>query len=442
MSQPRPTIDQFGRYTDRAQSVMARAHGHAQRLRQTSIDTEHLLLAITDAGEGTAAMALAALNISLVAIRRETTSQASSGQTTPGKSIRMSAAASAVLDRAEREADTLGHHYVGTDHLLLALATQTGSLAALVLAGLSLSDDRLRAVVRDLLNAYPQGRRTGEEPTPERVVAGRRFALPAAHGSYNEDIGEARWQKELAIDAEHFEAAAAWRTEEKRLRAGKRDLINNWAAGIDTVALVDEIDRLYRQADRLRDLLHEHGITAGEPTDPGKGNGRRERRPPKPIPASDRSVTNRSVDTPADHATVGKHAPSVAATAEPVVSAHQDSVNIRGWLEGNHDQIALVKQLIEDTIHQRWHNFSWKFPPEQLTGHWYALYGAHIGTASVDWFHEQLRQFATLAPASADNQLRGLFIATSSKGETIQWHVKNRQVHTVPGDPRHDQLDT
>ena len=130
MSQPQPTTDRFERYTDRADAVIALAHYHAQRLRRDNIDTEHLLLAITEAGNGTAAMALAALGVSLDDVRRETQAPARAGHRRPGESIQFAVAASIVLDRAQHEADTMGHQYVGTDHLLLALTAQTPTRAS------------------------------------------------------------------------------------------------------------------------------------------------------------------------------------------------------------------------------------------------------------------------------------------------------------------------
>nr|BFE70556.1 hypothetical protein GCM10020092_038570 [Actinoplanes digitatis] len=117
----------------------------------------------------------------------------------------MSAAASAVLDRARREADAMGHHYVGTDHLLLSLTAQPGSVAARVLAGIGVTGDHLRPEVARLLDAHPRARRTRDEPTYEQVIGGRRFAVPPAIGAH------------------------------------------------------------HRQAERLRDLLHRHGVTVDHP---------------------------------------------------------------------------------------------------------------------------------------------------------------------------------
>jgi hypothetical protein len=443
MSQPQPSTDPFERYTHRAQTVMALAHDRARRLRRDEIDTEHLLLAITDARDSTAAMALAALSIPLDDLRSQTQTHADAGQGGPGKSIPLSAAVSAVLDRAQHEADAMGHHYVGTDHLLLALTTLTASVAAQVLAGIGVTDDRLRPEVARLLNAHTRGRRTSDEPTAEQVIGGRRFALPTALNAHNRDITEARRQKELAIDDQDFDAATAWRDEEKRLVAAKRDLADTCAAAIGTAGLVDELDRLYHQAERLRDLLHRHGIPVDRPEpDQRESAARRERRSP-PTVASTTATGEHSREAAAEHRPAVVHpVPTVDATSKPVAVAPQDGVNIRGWLEGDEEHIALVRRHIEATIHEHWHNFSWTFPPRQVNGHWYAFYGAHIDTASVGWFADQLREFAAFAPDASNNQLRGVFAATGPNNATTRWLIRDRQVVTAPGDPAQEHLGT
>jgi hypothetical protein len=430
MSQPQPTTGSFERLTARAHRVIGLAGAHAWHGGRDSIDTEHLLLAIAEVGEGTAAMALAALRISLDEVHRATVDAAGPGhgRAAPHRSMPFTAAAGAVLDRARREADTLGHLFVGTDHLLLALTTQTGSIAAQVLTTLGVTEDQLRPQVERLLNIYPQGRQTDLEAAADRIPGGRRFALPVALDASTDEIAEARWQKELAVDDEDFVAAAVWRDEEKRLLAAKHELANTWAARVGTVGLVEEIDRLYRQAEQLRDLLDHHGITVELPCfEPWREPASRERRPP-PDPAAGRSRRT-AADDPAR-----QKAPTIEGPVEPVAVAPETSVNIRGWLEGEPDHIALVNQFIEDSIHDHWLNVLWRFPGAHQSGHGYAFYGGHMDTASVDWFTGQLRRLAAIAPETAANHLRGLFLATGPNDETVRWFVRNRQLVIVPGE--------
>jgi ATP-dependent Clp protease ATP-binding subunit ClpC len=224
------------RYTDRADAVLALARGHAQRLRRAAVEPEHLLLAIADAGEGVALNVLASLGVSRDLLRGAVLCRAEPGEHWPGRPVALSEPAAAALARAEKEAEVLAHPRIGTEHLLLALAAE--GLGAQVLAGLGVEEGRLRAKVR-----HPRDAGRGSP--------GRRFALPPGLDAGNRQIAAARRQKDHAIDTGNLESATAWRREEKRLLDRKRGVIEAWAAGISTVDLVDEIDRLYRLHDAL-----------------------------------------------------------------------------------------------------------------------------------------------------------------------------------------------
>jgi len=218
------------RYSDRADAVLALARGHAQRLRRSAVEPEHLLLAIADAGEGAALSVLASLGVSRDLLRGAVLCRAEPGDQWPGRPVDLSPPAAAALTRAEKEAEVLAQQRVGTEHLLLALAAD--GIGAQVLDGLGVEEGRLRAAVR-------RPRPAAAEP------AGRRFALPSGLDATNRQIATARRQKDHAIDTGNLGAATTWRREEKRLLDRKRRVIDAWAAGISTVDLVDEIDRLY-----------------------------------------------------------------------------------------------------------------------------------------------------------------------------------------------------
>lgn len=272
--------DLFGHYTDRARAALAAAQEHARRSGSASVEPEHLLLGLTGPGGDVASMVLAAVGVSPEAVHRETVSHVSVGSVDRRGSLALSVSTQDVLAQAEREADILGHPHVGSEHLLLALAGQPAGVAGQVLATLGLDDGLLRAATQRLLTGLGHGVRSKEEPTLDRVLGGRRFALPTGLEEINEEIAEARWQKEVAIDAQEFEVAAAWRDEEKGHLARKRGLARAWVTDAGDLALVDEIERLYRQADRLRDLLDRHGLDPyeGDPAPPAR-DGARTRRP-------------------------------------------------------------------------------------------------------------------------------------------------------------------
>ena len=130
----------FERYTERARRVLFFARYEASQLGSVSIGSEHLLLGILRDG-GVHSQAFAATALDYVAVRQEL-ADAVAGSAKFATSVEMpfAAAAKAALDAAVREADRLKDPYIGTEHLLLALLHETGTVVAGILsrAGLRL----------------------------------------------------------------------------------------------------------------------------------------------------------------------------------------------------------------------------------------------------------------------------------------------------------------
>lgn len=116
------------------------------------------------------------------------------------------------------------------------------------------------------------------------------------------------------------------------------------------------------------------------------------------------------------------------------------AVNIRGWLEGDTDQVVLVQRYIDDSVADHWYNFCWAFPHQQDSGHWYAFYGAFVDAEEIDWFVDQLRRIAELGARSGEGRIRGLFLATDARGESVRWQVADGLVTTAPADARYEFL--
>ena len=127
----------FDRFTDRARKVMGLARQEAQRFNHDYIGTEHILLGLIQEGSGVAADVLKNLDVDLKKIRQEVEKLVSHGTTmvTMGQ-LPFTPRAKKVLELALEEASNLGHNYIGTEHLLLGLYHDPGSIAAQVLADL------------------------------------------------------------------------------------------------------------------------------------------------------------------------------------------------------------------------------------------------------------------------------------------------------------------
>src|SRR6185312_2513987 len=140
----------FGRFTERAQKVLALAQEEAVRLGHNNIGTEHILLGLIREGEGIAAKALVALGLGLEKVQDEVETLIGRGQEQP-KDIAYTPRAKKVIELSMDEARKLGHTYVGTEHILLGLIREGEGVAARVLNNLGVSLNNARQQVLQLL---------------------------------------------------------------------------------------------------------------------------------------------------------------------------------------------------------------------------------------------------------------------------------------------------
>ncbi len=138
----------FERFTDRARRVVVLAQEEARMLNHNYIGTEHILLGLIHEGEGVAAKALESLGISLEAVRQQVEKIIGQGQQAPSGHIPFTPRAKKVLELSRREAASLGHDYIGTEHILLGLIREGRGVAAQILTGLGASHDLVREQVR------------------------------------------------------------------------------------------------------------------------------------------------------------------------------------------------------------------------------------------------------------------------------------------------------
>jgi ATP-dependent Clp protease ATP-binding subunit ClpA len=281
----------FERFTDRARRVVVLAQEEARMLNHSYIGTEHILLGLIHEGEGVAAAALESLGISLGSVREQVQIIIGQGQQAPTGHIPFTPRAKKVLELSLREALQLGHNYIGTEHILLGLIREGEGVAAQVLVRLGADLHRVRQQTVILLGSpvddEPSVRETSAlAATTARFAARRseregmtavmaRLAAMEARLAVVEqrvgigpdlsqldlEIARARQEKQVAIEAQHFERAAELRDREKRLAADKASRRRAWAATHpDQVSMAEELWNLRREMDRMRLLLREHGI--------------------------------------------------------------------------------------------------------------------------------------------------------------------------------------
>ena len=279
-------VEVFERFTDRARRVVVLAQDEARMLNHDYIGTEHLLLGLIGEGEGVAARALESLGISLDAVRQQVEQVIGRGQQAPSGHIPFTPRAKKVMELALREANDLGHSYIGTEHILLGLIREGDGVAAGVLTGLGADRPQVRQQVTQLLGgragkgAPGAGSRLGKRARTrlledalaqigsldQRLAAIERWVgMRPDLDDLDEKIAQARREKEAAIDTQDFEAAAALRDKEKDLLATKASREKQWAAAAASrPSLAGELARVNTELERLRALLREHGIEPGE----------------------------------------------------------------------------------------------------------------------------------------------------------------------------------
>lgn len=115
----------FERFTNRARRVLVVAQTEARSLGHSFIRPEHVFLGLLE-GDGVAAKVLARHGVQLE-LARETfaASIASSEEAKHTANVPFSAEAKRTLELSLREALRLGHNYIGTEHILLALVSQS-----------------------------------------------------------------------------------------------------------------------------------------------------------------------------------------------------------------------------------------------------------------------------------------------------------------------------
>ena len=187
----------FERFTDRARRVVVLAQEEARMLNHNYIGTEHILLGLIHEGEGVAAKALEALNISLEGVRAQVEEIIGQGQQAPSGHIPFTPRAKKVLELSLREALQLGHNYIGTEHILLGLIREGEGVAAQVLVKLGADLNRVRQQVIQLLSGY-QGKEAATssgpaEGTPSTSLVldqfGRNLTQAAREGKLDPVIG-------------------------------------------------------------------------------------------------------------------------------------------------------------------------------------------------------------------------------------------------------------
>jgi len=158
-------LSSMERFTQRARRVLSLAHQEAERMRQNYIGTEHLLLGLIREEGGVAGRVLRELGLESDRVQEIIERLAGTGGFRGGK-LDLSPGTQQVLEFAVDEARRMGHHYIGTEHILLGLVRYNQGVATDVLRKLGVTPDQIRRQTRRVLQESSSSRRSGVERKP------------------------------------------------------------------------------------------------------------------------------------------------------------------------------------------------------------------------------------------------------------------------------------
>jgi ATP-dependent Clp protease ATP-binding subunit ClpA len=198
----------FERFTERARAVVVLAQDEARVLKHKYLGTEHILLGLLRVEEGLAARVLESLDVTAEEVRAEVVRIVGPGEEAITGQIPFTPRAKKVFELALREALSLGHNYIGTEHILLGLVRENEGVAARILLGFDAYAEKVRNEVITKLSG-PGRRHEGVgipgSSAPRRHTKWRyRIEIvPEAGGVTEEQLNElglAGWELVAALE--------------------------------------------------------------------------------------------------------------------------------------------------------------------------------------------------------------------------------------------------
>ncbi len=190
----------FERFTERARQVVVLAQEEARILKHNYIGTEHILLGLLREEEGLAARVLESLDITVERVRAQVVRIVGSGEEVQSGQIPFTPRAKKVLELALREALSLGHNYIGTEHILLGLVRENEGVAARILLDFDADAEKIRNEVIRMLSgpggrqARGQSAQSTEAKKSSKLLDqfGRNLTKMAAEGKLDPVVGRER----------------------------------------------------------------------------------------------------------------------------------------------------------------------------------------------------------------------------------------------------------
>ncbi len=186
----------FERFTERARQVVVLAQDEARALKHNYIGTEHILLGLLREEEGLAARVLEQLDITVEEVRAQVARIVGQGDEVTTGQIPFTPRAKKVLELALREALSLGHNYIGTEHILLGLVRENEGVAARILLDFDADAEKIRNEIIRMLSGPGRRQQGGGAPPGEKAKSsklldqfGRNLTKAATEGKLDPVVG-------------------------------------------------------------------------------------------------------------------------------------------------------------------------------------------------------------------------------------------------------------
>ena len=187
-------MDRRQRYTERAMRVLTWAQEEARSRGAQTMSNEHILLGLLRERGSIALLVLESLGIQPAQVKEEIEKSIETKPAVPSIDA-VTRSAKRVLQLLTEEASSLGHSYIGTEHILLALLREEEGLAAKILTGLGADYDKVRdEIVKRVGGTVADQRhdkraRAGRRRTPTLDTYGRDLTELAEQGKLDPVIG-------------------------------------------------------------------------------------------------------------------------------------------------------------------------------------------------------------------------------------------------------------
>lgn len=187
----------FSNFTEKARIAISEAHDSAAQLGHNYIGSEHLLLGLIKEGSGVAAKVLEKNGVTEEKVVQKIKEYVGAGRAFPQNTeLPLTPRSKRILEISAAEARRLGHNYIGTEHLLMAIIRDGDGVGAKILATIgvnppSLYTDTVRSVEGGVSEDGPDGspRSQANQNTPTLNQYGRDFTQMARDNKFDPVIG-------------------------------------------------------------------------------------------------------------------------------------------------------------------------------------------------------------------------------------------------------------